>query len=245
MRVVLTGACGKTGRTAGEVLLEGGDDVLGVDPLPTPSPFPILSDFPKEVDADVLLDFSTPSALSGILAFCRAHRLPAVLGTTGYSAQDEEEMRRFGEEFPLFRTGNFSLGVNLLRKFSKIAAMVLDGFDAEIVERHHRGKKDAPSGTAVMLAESVKMGAGGHITCGRSSPRKVGEICLHAVRGGTTAGEHEVCFYGEDESILLIHHVQSRRVFALGARRAVHWIVSQKAGVYDMDDLLDGKSRLP
>ena len=144
----------------------------------------------------------------------------------------------------IFKTGNLSLGVNLLQMLVEKAAKVLgDGFDVEIIERHHNQKKDAPSGTALMLAESVKKAGEKENVYGRHGmvgAREKSEIGIHAVRGGTIVGEHEVMFAGEDEIVTLSHSARSRKVFASGALKAASWLLSQPAGLYDMSDLLKG-----
>ena len=146
----------------------------------------------------------------------------------------------------MFKTGNLSLGVNLLQMLAKKAAQVLgDAFDAEIVERHHHNKKDAPSGTALMLAKSVHEGFGGgkenvYGRHGMVGERRQSEIGIHAVRGGTIVGEHEVMFAGEDEIVTLAHSARSRKVFASGALKAAAWLQGRAPGLYDMDDLLAG-----
>lgn len=246
MNIILLGCCGKMGRFVTELSREQGHTIVcGVDLAPSPMPFPVYTDFSDVREpADVIIDFSSPARLAARLAFCEEKHLPIVLAATGYSEEDLALIQSYTAKLAMFKTGNLSLGVNLLQLLVKRAAEVLgDGFDVEIVERHHNQKKDAPSGTALMLAESVKAGLssekenvyGRHGTTGA---RKQSEIGIHAVRGGTIVGEHEVMFAGEDEIFTLSHSARSRTVFASGALRAAVWLLSRPAGLYHMDDLL-------
>ncbi len=245
MNILLCGACGKMGRMVAELAAAHGDVVVcGVDISPAPMPFPVVPSLTEACDgAEVLIDFSSPAALSDVLSYATAHRLPVLLAATGYGAEDQTKIEEAARRVPVFRTGNLSLGVNVLQRLVKTAAQALGGFDAEIVERHHRDKKDAPSGTALMLADSVREGADRALTpvygrAGMTGARSKQEIGIHAVRGGTIVGEHEVMFAGEDEIVTLSHSARSRKVFAAGALRAGAWLIGRPAGLYNMDDLL-------
>lgn len=244
MKIVLCGACGRMGETVAAAAFEKGDEVVcGVDLVKKPTPFPLFSDFSAIPEADALIDFSSPNGLSERLAFSEARGLPLVLGATGYSEEDGFAIAASSKRVPIFRSGNFSLGIGLLMRLVKEAAAVLEGFDAEIVERHHNQKKDAPSGTALMLASSVEAGSSHEMTRVYSRQGMVGargthEIGIHAVRGGTLVGEHEVMFAGEDEVVTLSHSAGSRKIFANGALRAAHWLLGKPCGLYGMDDLL-------
>ena len=242
MKILLCGACGRMGREVAS--LAGEKIVCGVDRAPSSMPFPVYASFAEvREDIDVLIDFSSAEELEERLAFCASHGIPAVLGATGYSEADLDLIKRYSERIAIFKTGNLSVGVNLLQLLVKKAAEALgEDFDVEIIERHHNQKKDAPSGTALMLAESASIGSGG-VVCGRhgiTGPRKKGEIGIHAVRGGTIVGEHEVSFIGEDEIVTLAHSARSRRVFASGALKAAVWLLGKPAGLYDMNDMLIG-----
>lgn len=246
MNILLLGACGRMGRQVTDLASEHGDTIVcGIDLAPSPMPYPVYTDFSQVTeDVDVAIDFSSPSNLHARLAFCEKHGLPIVLAATGYTEGDLALIEEYSARIALFRTGNLSLGINLLQLLAKKAAQVLgDTFDVEIIEKHHNKKKDAPSGTALMLAKSVSEGLEGDCenVYGRQGivgERQKREIGIHAVRGGTIVGEHEVMFAGEDEVITLSHSARSRRVFASGALRAAKWLLSQPAGVYDMSDLL-------
>ena len=248
MKVILCGACGRMGRNVAQLCAERGVAVTaGVDVAPAPMSFPVYPDFSDiREEADAVIDFSPASSVKERLDFCKARKIGIVIAGTAFSDEDEALIRAAADVIPVFQTGNLSVGVNLLQMLVKKAAEVLgDGFDAEIVERHHNMKKDAPSGTALMLAKSVNEGFGGskenvYGRHGLVGARKKSEIGIHAVRGGTIVGEHEVMFAGQDEIVTLSHSARSRMVFAEGALRAAEWLTSQPAGKYDMNDLLAG-----
>lgn len=192
---------------------------------------------------DVIIDFSSPAALDGELEYAKAHNVPVVLASTGYTAEQLEKIEQASKQVAVFKTANFSLGVNLLVGLVKKAAEVLgENFDIEIVERHHNRKVDAPSGTALMLADAINdtLAEKREYVEGRSGivGRRGNEIGIHAVRGGTIVGEHEVMFAGEDEIVTLSHSARSKRVFAAGAIRAAKWMAGKPAGMYDMNDVL-------
>lgn len=249
MKIILIGACGKMGRNITEISRNyGAEIVCGVDLLPSPMPYPVYRSL-KEItlQADALVDFSSPQGLNDTLRYCKTHGLPVLLGATGYTQADEETIETYSREIAVFKTGNLSLGINLLQLLVKKSARILgNGFDAEIIERHHNQKKDAPSGTALMLGKSINEGFeddkkfvyGREGIVGARSDKEIG---IHAVRGGTIVGEHEVTFAGEDEIITLSHSARSRKVFAVGAIRAVTWLQNKPAGLYDMNDLLSEK----
>jgi len=209
--------------------------------------FPVFSD-PAEssVDVDVVVDFSNPSALEGLIAFGLQKQAPLVLCTTGYSPEQLAAIEIASGRIPVFRSGNMSLGINLLADLVSRACAALGGaFDVEIVERHHRRKVDAPSGTALMLADAAasKLPYAPEYVFERQSRREARgdcEIGISAVRGGTIVGEHEVIFAGLDEVIVLKHTAASRDVFAAGAVKAAKFMAGiGKPGLYDMKDVLD------
>lgn len=246
MKLILCGACGRMGRNVAELAAENRDTVVcGIDVSPSPMSFPVYKSFSEAKEsADVVVDFSSAQNLEERLSFCKERSLGIVLGSTGYTAEDERLIAQYARSVAIFKTGNLSVGINLLQLLVKKAAEILgDSFDAEIIERHHNRKKDAPSGTALMLADSVNEGFGGgkEKVCGREGlvgERKKSEIGIHAVRGGTIVGEHEVMFAGEDEIITLSHSARSRKVFASGALKAAAWLIGKPAGLYNMSDLL-------
>ncbi len=247
MDILLCGAGGRMGAAVAAAAREAGHLIVaGIDPNPAAiSPFPVFSS-PEEctVQADVIVDFSHHSALPGLLRYATAHGTPAVICTTGHTGEETEKLHRSAEKIPVFYSRNMSLGINLLMSLCRRAAAALGtDFDVEIVEKHHRNKLDAPSGTALMLADAV---AGADREphplvfdrTGRRTVRPRGEIGISSVRGGSIVGEHEVIFAGRDEVITLSHSAASREVFATGALRAAAFLIGKPAGLYDMDDLL-------
>ena len=219
----------------------------GVDPFCDCSlPFPVFRSASEiDVDADVAIDFSIPDATEAILTYCVEKRIPLVICTTALSDALIRKIRIASQTIPIFRSGNMSLGVNLMTALLKRAKRTLgDAFDVEIVETHHNRKKDAPSGTALMLADAISEADGEKhdYRFGRSETdrrRAPGEIGFHSVRGGTIVGEHEVRFLGEDEEISIRHAAYSKLVFANGAIRAAAFLIKQPAGLYSMDDLVN------
>ena len=197
------------------------------------------------MEADALIDFSNAAAVDELLAYCREKKLPVVLCTTGLSEEQLKKVEEAAKETAVLRSANMSLGVNLLMKILKDAARVLapEGFDIEIVEKHHNRKVDAPSGTAIALADSVNDALDGvySYTYDRSRERKARdsrEIGISAVRGGTIVGEHEVIFAGEDEVIEFKHTAYSKALFARGAVAAAKYLAGKPAGRYDMSDVI-------
>lgn len=196
-------------------------------------------------EADVVIDFSHPSSLTGILNYCKKHNTPVVLATTGFSAEQKAEFKEASKEIPVFFSANMSLGINLLISLAQKAAKLLEGnFDIEIVERHHNQKIDAPSGTALAIADSIDevLSYPAEYVYDRHSvrrKRKGTEIGISAVRGGTIVGDHEVIFAGNDEVIEISHHAASKEVFAVGAIKAAKFMSGKAPGLYNMNDLID------
>ena len=193
-------------------------------------------------DSDVVIDFSNPLALDGILEYCLKTKTPVVLATTGYNDEEMEKIHEAAKQIPVFLSFNMSLGVNILLKLVKEAAKNLANFDIEIIEKHHNKKVDSPSGTAVMIANAVKeireqseFIYGRH---GRTGKRQQNEVGIHAVRGGTIVGEHSAIFAGNDEILEINHSARSKNVFAEGAIAAAKYLVNQEPGFYNMDDML-------
>ena len=247
VRIILCGACGKMG---GNVLslLENDPEavaVCGVDLFPKEIGIPVYSSFADiKEEADVIIDFSSPVNLAERLEYAKTHKLGIVLASTGFTAEDLKLVEEYSSSVAIFKTANLSLGVNLMQALIKTAAEVLgDAYDVEIIERHHNLKKDAPSGTALMLADTINEAFDNQkrIVNGREGivgAREKSEIGMHAVRGGTIVGEHEVMFAGEDEIITITHSARSKRVFAVGAIRAAKFLPQKVAGMYEMKHLL-------
>jgi len=194
--------------------------------------------------ADIIIDFSNPSALDSLLKLSIAKKLPLILCATGYSPQQLEQIENASSKTPIFRSGNMSLGINLLIELVNRASAVLgDTFDIEIVEKHHRRKIDAPSGTALMLADAASnaLPERPEYVYERESkrePRSKNEIGITAVRGGTIVGVHDVIFAGQDEIVEIRHTATSRDVFAAGAIKAAKYMLNKPPGMYSMKDVL-------
>jgi dihydrodipicolinate reductase len=256
MKLIITGACGRMGKAVADAALKSGATVAaGVDinaaSAPLTSQYPVyekLSDFSG--NADVLVDFSHHTAIESILKFSLERRIPAVIATTGQTEPELAMLRKAASVIPIFYSRNMSLGVNLLIELVKTAASALGKeYNIEIVEEHHKHKLDAPSGTALMLADAAKSGLCTAEGCeykteivteraSRHAERGEDEIGIHSVRGGNIVGEHEVIFAGQNEVIRLSHSACSREVFADGAIRAAAFIIGKPAGIYDMHDLV-------
>ena len=246
-RIILCGACGKMGGNVLELLKDDPQAVAvcGVDLYPREIGIPVYTSFADiQEEADVIIDFSSPVGLKERLDYARERGLGIVLAATGFSQSDLAMIDEYAKSVAIFKTANLSVGVNLMQLLIKLAAERLDeSYDIEIIEKHHNLKKDAPSGTALMLADTLKEAFEGkkRYVNGREGivgAREKEEIGIHAVRGGTIVGEHEVMFAGEDEIITISHSARSKRVFAVGAIRAAKFLSGKSAKMYDMQDLL-------
>ena len=247
-RILLCGCNGKMGRVVTACVANRKDCeiVAGVDLHAVSGDYPVYStpaDCTESVD--VIIDFSHPSCLHDILAIAQQRKIPAVICTTGLSAEQIADIRNTADTVPVFFSANMSLGVNLLAELAKRAAAILgDSFDVEIIEKHHNQKIDAPSGTALMLADAVSAGLSyePEYVFDRHSVREKrtkNEIGFSAVRGGTIVGEHDILFAGHDEIITLSHTAMSKEIFAVGAINAATFIASNKpAGLYSMKELV-------
>lgn len=194
---------------------------------------------------DVIVDFSAPAATAALLQLAVARHKPIVIGTTGHSADEKARLLALAAQVPCVWAGNFSVGVNVLFALTQKAARLLGpDYDAEVIEMHHRFKKDAPSGTAARLVEIIleqrhlTAAALRHGRKGLTGERSPGEVGIHAVRGGDVVGDHTVIFAGPGERLELVHKASDRAILARGALRAAQWVVSQPPGVYDMQDVL-------
>jgi len=239
-RVIITGSKGRMGqallacaplhldlRIAGQIDL--GDDLGAVIP-----------------QADVVIDFSSQDATLGIATLCAQHQKALVVGTTGHSPAEQSQITKLKSQIPIVWSANYSTGVNTLFWLTRKAAEILGpSFDLEVVEMHHRLKKDAPSGTARTLAEILAQVRGQQLDqvarygrAGLVGARTAAEIGLHSVRGGDVVGDHTVIFAANGERLELTHKASSRETFAHGALRAARWVVNQKPGLYTMQDVL-------
>lgn len=249
VRAIMHGCNGKMGRVITGLIRD--DDaieiVAGIDTYTgTANDYPVFESIEAcDVEADVVIDFSNASAVDHLLDYCAKKKLPVVLCTTGLSEEQLRKVEETAEQTAVLKSANMSLGINLLLKLLQNAAKVLGpaGFDIELVERHHNQKVDAPSGTALALADSVNEALDNQYTYvfDRSQVRqKRGEkeIGISAVRGGTIVGDHEVIFAGADEVIEFKHTAYSKAVFGKGAVEAAKFLVGKKAGKYDMSDVI-------
>ncbi len=248
IKAILVGACGQMGRNITLCAQENKDIkiVAGVDKHNCGMEYPIFSSFKDiNVTADVIIDFSNTSLLDDLLEFATEKKLPVVIATTGYNDSQIEKIKSTSKIIPIFFTFNMSLGVNLLCSLAKKAADILgDGFDVEIIEKHHNQKLDAPSGTAIMLANTVNQVFSNKLSYEydrhtKRAKRTKNEIGIHSVRGGTIVGEHDVIFAGRDEVITLSHTAYSKQVFAMGAIKAALFISAKPSGLYDMNNIID------
>lgn len=248
-KIIISGCNGRMGQTIVRLCADKKDItiVAGFDKNPQKlSYFPVYAD-PMEYigEADVIIDFSSPLSLDVLLNYCTRRSIPCVLCTTGYSNEQLVQISHTSESVPVFKSGNMSLGINLLTSLIKKAATVLgEDFDVEVIEKHHRMKLDAPSGTALMLADAAASALpykADYIYDRQSvrQSRAKNEIGISSVRGGTIVGEHEVIFAGTDEVIEFKHTAYSRDVFANGAISAAKFLATVKEPrIYDMNDVL-------
>ena len=251
LKLIISGCNGHMGQSIVSLCEERTDIeiVAGFNRTPNQlNGFPVFST-PADcsIYADAVIDFSNPANLDAILAFCTDRNIPPILCTTGYTQAQITQIEEASKKIPVFRSGNMSLGINLLLELTRRAAEVLgDSFDIEIVERHHNRKLDAPSGTALMLADAASgaLPSPSEYVYERHSVRKKraqNEIGISAVRGGTIVGQHEIIFAGQDEVVELKHTAQSRDVFANGSITAARFMAGKtEPGLYDMRDAISG-----
>lgn len=246
-KLIVSGCCGRLGSVIAQMAGEREDCavVAGVDvKTPSSGDYPVFHVWDDcDVAADAVIDCSHHTAVVPLLQFCMAHHLPVVIATTGHTEEEIAAIREAARSIPILYSRNMSLGINLLLGLVKQAAAVLGkDFDVEIVEEHHNRKLDAPSGTALMLADAVhSVREDSEYVYDRHSVRRErgqNEIGIHSVRGGSIVGEHEVIFAGQDEVIRISHSAYSRDVFAVGAIRAALFLADQKPGLYSMSDML-------
>lgn len=249
VKVLLSGANGKMGRVIAESISNRDtcEIVCGVDISDSGNhPFPIYKNANSVTEeVDVIIDFSHPSALGDILDFAVQRKIPAVIATTGMCKEHIDLINEAAQSVPVFFTYNMSLGVNLLADLAKRAAAVLsDDFDIEIVEAHHNQKIDAPSGTAIMLADAICDAVPNqnfvfeYDRHSKRVKRQKNEIGFHSIRGGTITGEHEIIFAGTDELVKLSHSAGSKNIFAVGSVNAALFLVGKSEGIYNMTDLI-------
>lgn len=246
-KIILCGANGKMGHVIRNIVAADNECeiVAGVDINTESTDFPIYSEIDSvKESADVIIDFSNPALLNSLLKYSTAKKIPVVIATTGFDDDQKKQIENAATENGVFFTYNMSLGINLLATLAKKAVDVLgNDFDIEIIEKHHNQKIDAPSGTALMLADAIceeidKPMKYEYDRHSKREKRSKNEIGMHAVRGGTIVGEHEIIFAGRDEIITLSHSARSKEIFAVGAVNAAKYMVGKGAGLYTMKDLI-------
>ena len=250
-RIIMHGCNGKMGQVISNLIAadEAVELVAGIDTRDDGhNPYPVFTNIEEcNVEADCLIDFSAASAVDKMLDYCAKKKLPCVLCTTGLSEMQLEKVKAASRQIAVLKSANMSLGINLLLKLLKDAAGVLapSGFDMEIVEKHHNLKVDAPSGTALALADAINGEFDNEYeyvfdrsTRRQKRPKK--EIGISAVRGGTIVGDHDVIFAGPDEVITFSHTAYSKAVFGKGAVQAAKFLAGKAAGMYDMSNVIDG-----
>lgn len=252
LKIVISGCNGAMGRTLNEVIadLENVEIVAGIDRNVDAykNTYPVY-DNPSNIkeDCDVLIDFSNPNNLNGLLEYGVKNNVSLVIATTGLSEEQEKSIEEAAKNISIFKSSNTSLGVNVLINLVKQAANVLsESFDIEIIEKHHNKKVDAPSGTAFMIANAINEELDNQMEynygrVGTDAKRNEKEIGIHTVRGGTIPGEHTVIFAGMDEIIEVKHTAMSKKVFAQGAVRAAKYVANKENGLYCMDDLINNR----
>lgn len=251
INILLSGCNGKMGQVITRLASERNDLKIaaGYDQNTSlQNTYPVFSDLSKcNLDIDVIIDFSHPSALDNLLQFAVSHKIPAVIATTGLANTQIQMLSDASKRIPVFFSANMSLGVNLLIDLVKKAARVLEkDFDIEIVEKHHNQKIDAPSGTALAIADAINSSLEEqheyiYDRHSRRKKRSKTEIGIHAVRGGTIVGDHSVIFAGNDEIIEINHIATSKEIFAVGALNAAAFLYKKSAGMYNMNDLIESK----
>lgn len=248
-KIILNGCNGRMGQVISAMAAEDPELEIaaGIDMFDEgKNPYPVFTEIDKcDVTADVVIDFSSPKAFDALMDYCVQKELPVVVCTTGLSDDQLSRLEETSRQVAVLKSANMSLGINLLIKLLKEAAAVLApaGFDVEIVEKHHNRKKDAPSGTAIALADSINEALGGehdyiYDRSQRYEERSPREIGISAVRGGTIVGDHEVIFAGTDEVIEFKHTAYSRAIFARGALQAARFLAGKAPGYYGMEDVI-------
>ncbi|MBR6626810.1 MAG: 4-hydroxy-tetrahydrodipicolinate reductase [Lachnospiraceae bacterium] len=252
IKIIMHGCNGKMGHIISQIAAEDNEVeiVAGIDAYDDGhNTYPVFKSIEKcDVQADCLIDFSIASAVDKMVEYCVEHQLPCVLCTTGLSQEQMDKVKAASAKVAILKSANMSLGINLLLKMLKEAAGVLApaGYDIEVVEKHHRLKVDAPSGTALALADSINEEFDGayeyvYDRSTRREKRPDKEIGISAVRGGTIVGEHDVIFAGTDEVITFSHSAYSKGVFAKGAVQAAKYLAGKKPGMYDMSNVIDAQ----
>ena len=247
MQIIVHGATGRMGQNLLKLIEQNPGHTLAaavspeLETCPERQAYHSLADY--QGPADMIVDFSHHSAVGALLDYAEARQIPVVIGTTGHTGEEKARIAEAAGRIPVFQSGNMSVGVALLVQLARQTAQAFPDAEIEIVEIHHDQKLDVPSGTALMLYEAAKKEKGPETEpvfgrYGRAEKRTCGEIGIHAVRGGTVTGEHEVGFYGNGEELILTHRAENRALFAQGALRAARYLMDRPAGLYSMRDVV-------
>lgn len=249
IKIIMHGCNGKMGQAICKIVEkdEACEIVAGIDINPVNAPFPTFTDINDcNVQADVVIDFSTATAVDRLMDYCVDKKMPVVVCTTGLDEKTIIKIEEASKHISVFKSANMSLGINLIANLLKKASAILDenGFDIEIIEKHHNQKIDAPSGTALLLADAINdaMDNKFEYIYDRSQTREKRsnkEIGISSIRGGNIVGEHSVIYAGKDEIIEFTHFAHSKEVFAIGAVKASKFLANKPAGKYDMQDVMD------
>lgn len=249
VKIIMHGCNGAMGQVITKLAAEDKDAEItaGIDRVDNrENPYPVFTSCDVcDVEADVIVDFSVAQAVDGVLAYALKRKMPLVLCTTGLSEKQLEDVKTASAQIPILRSANMSLGVNTVFKLAAAAAKILGevGYDIEIVEKHHNKKMDAPSGTALAIADAINEAMDDRYTykldrSAERARREANEIGIQAVRGGTIVGEHEVLFCGPDEVIEIKHTAYSKAIFGKGAIQAAQFLKGKKPGMYQMSDVI-------
>ncbi len=246
IRVLVNGCNGKMGQVVSDVVTKTPDIEMlcGVDKVDTgDNKFPVYTDTSAiERRPDVIIDFSIPEATFNILRYAKENKVPVVIATTGFTDEQNAKIKDLSNDIAIFKSANMSYEINLMRKIVAELSQKLSNSDIEIVETHHNRKIDSPSGTALLLADSINAASDNSMEYvydrhSKREKRTKKEIGIHSIRGGNEVGKHSVIFFGENESLEITHNVNSRAVFAEGAVKAAFFITHKESGLYDMNDL--------
>lgn len=245
IRVLINGINGRMGQEVFNAINKDENFMVisGIDKVSSQIQVPVYNDVKFILEKpDVIIDFSTPEATFNIFEYAKENKIPIVIATTGFTNEQKLKIEEYSKIFPIFMSSNMSYEINLMCDMVSELAQKLNDVDIEIVETHHRNKIDSPSGTALMLADSINESLENSMEYmydrhSIKQKRKDNEIGIHSIRGGTEVGKHSVIFFGENESFEITHTITSRSIFAKGALKAAEFIIKQSSGLYNMKDL--------
>lgn len=252
INIILNGCGGKMGKTVSNAVKAYPNLYIaaGIDKyMPDESGYPVFESINSvNIKGDILLDFSRPDSLVNLLSYSKKNKIPLILCTTGYSKEEIKLIEESSNEIAIFRSANMSIGINVINNvLKKISNMLYNDFDIEIIEKHHNQKVDSPSGTALLLGDTIRSSIKEETEYiyGRqgTQKRQHKDIGIHAIRGGSIVGEHEVIFAGQGELIELKHTAMSRDVFAIGALKACAFMFEKEKGLYDMNDVIESLTK--